>query len=176
MKHHGTPPASKDLSLIFAAYSAIVSLDLLLLLNYTFHLIIPMQNFWEFGWIFSFVFFGVPYIAPVLALFSSMLGSESLMKHVGNLNAIAICFNIPLVLGLSLWKEDDPIYAVTLFAMIFVKVIMSMLSAKVRMFMINPRYSSNKEKLKKILSRQMHKKKLFEEVLGKEAYAKLEDT
>ena len=158
MKHHGSPAASKDLSLIFALYSAVVALDLLLLLNYTFHIFIPIQNFYSFGWIFTFVYAGVPYISPILALISSFMGSEHLMKQVGNLNAITMCFNIPIVMVVSLLSNDDPIYAVTLSMMILVKVIMSMLSAKVRMFLVNPRYHSNKEKLTKILDRQKHKK------------------
>ena len=73
-----------------------------------------------------------------------------------------MCFNIPLTFILSLAQGDDPIYGITLLLMILVKVLMSMLSAKVRMFIINPRYSQNKEKLVKILDRQSHKKKLFE--------------
>jgi len=80
MKHHGTPPASKDLSIIFALYSAVVALDLLLLLNYTFHIFIPMNSYYSFGWIFVLVFPGVPYISPILALISAFMGSEHLMK------------------------------------------------------------------------------------------------
>ena len=52
--------------------------------------------------------------------------------------------------------------------MIWVKVALSAVSAKVCQNLINPRYSKNQEKLKKILKRQKMKILKRDEILGKD--------
>ena len=59
------------------------------------------------------------------------------------MNSMMICFNIPLTVAFMWWYGDDPIYYLLLSTMVFVKVCLSVVSAKVRMYLINPRYSKN---------------------------------
>jgi len=104
------------------------------------------------GWPFLFVYLGVPYISPLLAIVSAWTASYNLIKTMGNLNAIMIMFNIPLTVLLS-WKNgEDPIYYLVLFLMMAMKVMISVLSSKVMHYMTNPRFCANDVKLKKILS------------------------
>jgi hypothetical protein len=58
--------------------------------------------------------------------------------------------------------------------MIFIKVAISGISAKVLQNLINPRYAKNQEKLKTILSRQAMKVAKREEIIGKELSQQLE--
>lgn len=140
-KHHGSPPGSKDLSFVFAFFAACVALDFMLLINYTLHIMVPVSNFYSFGWVFMFIIFGVPYFSPLLAFVAALNGSPQLLQTVGNMNSLMICVNIPLTLVVSYIKNDDPVYFLQLLMMVAVKVFVSQSSAKVRMFLINPRYS-----------------------------------
>jgi hypothetical protein len=153
MKHHGSPTKTKDLNRVFALFAAVLTVDILLLINFTLHIFIPVTNFYHFGWLFFFVFFGIPYFSPMIAVLASLSGSDQLLKTTGNMNSMMICFNIPLTIAFMFLHDDDPIYYLLLASMVFVKVCLSAVSAKVRMYLINPRYSKNQEKLSKILSR-----------------------
>jgi hypothetical protein len=84
------------------------------------------------------------------------------------MNSMMICFNIPLTVAFMWIHNDDPIYYLLLATIVFVKVCLSGASAKVRMYLINPRYSRNQEKLSKILIRQKDKLKIRDEILGEE--------
>lgn len=164
----------KDLNWVFTLYSAVLALDLMMLINFTMHIFTPAENYDKFGWAFLFVFFGVPYLAPFFAIIAAITGDSTLMKTMGNLNSIAIIFNIPLTMLLSIINGDDAVYLLLLTLMICSKIALSALGAKVRMYLINPRYSKNKVKLLKILSRQNHKLRLREQILGKEAVQQIE--
>lgn len=113
----------------------------------------PSVNFARFGWAFCLYPLGVPFIAPVIAFSAAFFGSQSLMKIMSNLNSYMILVNIPLVALVSSLKKDDPIYFLLLCFMVLVKMGLSATSAKVRQYLSNPRYSKNKEKLRKILKR-----------------------
>ena len=143
MKHHGSPTRSKDLYNIFALFAAVLTIDILLLINFTLHIFIPVSNFKEIGWPFFFVFFGIPYFSPMIAFFAALTGNDQLLKTTGNMNSMMICFNIPLTVGFMMWHKDDPIYYLLLSTIILIKVLLSALSAKVRIFLINPRYAKN---------------------------------
>mmetsp|Transcript_15273 Transcript_15273/g.25830 ORF Transcript_15273/g.25830 Transcript_15273/m.25830 type:complete len:309 (-) Transcript_15273:154-1080(-) len=174
MKHHGTPPGSNDLTIIFAFFAGVVAIDLMLLFSYSVHLLMPIENFYEFGWIFVFIFFGIPYFSPLMAFYGALSGSDQVLKTVGNMNSIMITVNIPLTVALSYYKGEDPVYYLNLMVMVAMKVFLSAVSAKVRMYLINPRYSKNKEKLQKVILRQSHKKKIQQQILGNETVAQLD--
>lgn len=59
------------------------------------------------------------------------------------MNALMIQFNIPVTVVFSLFAGEDYVYYLVLAFMVFVKVALSALSAKVRMYLINPRYQRN---------------------------------
>jgi hypothetical protein len=80
------------------------------------------------------------------------------------MNSMMICFNIPLTVYLSWIKKDDIVYLLILAGMVAIKILISGISAKVRMYLINPRYSKNREKLDKILTRQNTKLKIRDEI------------
>jgi len=75
MKSHGAPPNTKDLSLYFMIYSTILAIDILLLINFTFHMFIGRDHFKNFGWVFMFVLFGVPYFSPLFAIMGAFTGN-----------------------------------------------------------------------------------------------------
>lgn len=73
---------------------------------------------------------------------------------------------MPATILLSIAFGEDVVYYLLLCFMVFVKVALSAVSAKVRMYLVNPRYQRNQEKLKKILQRQQGKIKTRDEILG----------
>jgi hypothetical protein len=154
MKHHGSPPGTKDLNWIFTLYSAVLALDIMMLINFTMHIFTPIENFEHFGWAFLFVFLGIPYLSVYFAMIAAILGSDIALKSTNNMNSMMMMFNIPITAVLSMWNQDDPVYLLLLSLMVCCKIALSALGAKVRMFLVNPRYSKNKLKLLKILSRQ----------------------
>jgi hypothetical protein len=153
MKHHGSPTKSKDFNSVFVLYSCLVAIDCMVLINYTLHIFLPFRHFQQFGWAFFWFYFGVPYFSPILALLSAYTGNLEMMKTMGNMNSLMIMFNIPLTIFVSVLCKEDPIYYLALIFMVMLKVLISGLSAKVRHFMINPRFQSNEVKLVKILNR-----------------------
>ena len=54
MKHFGSPTKSNDLNMVFALFAAVLTLDIMLLVNYTYHIFMPKDNFNQFGWAFFF--------------------------------------------------------------------------------------------------------------------------
>ena len=79
MKHHGSPTNTKDLNVIFALFAGVLTVDILLLINFTLHIFLPVTNFYEFGWAFFFVFFGIPYFSPIIALIAALTGNNHLL-------------------------------------------------------------------------------------------------
>lgn len=80
MKHFGSPTRSNDLNIVFALFAATLSMDIMVIVNYTYHLFLPMSNFTSFGWAFFFVWFGIPYLSPLIAFIAAFVGSDSLLK------------------------------------------------------------------------------------------------
>jgi len=109
-KHHGSPPATKDLNSFFILYACILAIDILLLVGFTYHCFTPTAHFQTFGWAFMFLHFGVPFFAPLCAMLSVCFGSQSLMKTSGNLNSMMMLFNIPITIILLIINDDDLIY------------------------------------------------------------------
>ena len=101
MKHHGKPASENTLTFFFVLFAAVLSVDILLLINFTFHIFLPVTNFYNFGWAFFFVYGGVPYLSPILAIISAVKGSPHLLKQVGNFNSLEIMVNIPLTIFLA---------------------------------------------------------------------------
>lgn len=153
MKHQGSPPGMKDLNWLFTLYSAVLALDIMMLVNFTMHIFTPQENFKLFGWAFMFVFFAIPYLSPYFAVLAAMSGDDAALQSTTNMNSLVITVNIPITAALSMWNQDDPVYLLLLSLMVAAKVALSALGAKLRMFLVNPRYSKNKLKLLKILDR-----------------------
>jgi hypothetical protein len=174
VKHHGKPPGSTNLTPFFVAFAAVLSIDIMLLINFTFHLFLPVSNMHKFGWVFCCLYFGVPYLSPIIAVAASITGDPQLLKQTGNLNSLEITVNIPLTIAASMYYDDDPVFILFLVLMIWFKVALSGVSAKVCQNLINPRYAKNQVKLKKILKRQKEKMRKREEILGKEASNQIE--
>lgn len=121
-----------------------------------------------------FVFFAIPYFSAYFAIIAAILGSDTALKATNNMNSMMIMFNIPITAFLSMWNQDDPVYLLLLSLMVCCKIALSALGAKVRMYLVNPRYSKNKLHLLKILSRQNKKLLIREQILGKETVLQLE--
>jgi len=149
MNHHGSPTASKDLNSYFIFYSIVLSLDITVLINFTFHCFL-FGNFSKFGWVFVFVLAGVPYYAPIFAIVSAFTGDANLLRITGNMNSMSICFNYFLSFLAMLFLHDDAEYLLMIVFMVLVKSVLSFLSAKIRMYLQNPRYGQNESALRKI--------------------------
>jgi hypothetical protein len=160
MKHHGSPTKAKDFNLVFIMYSALIAIDAMVLFDYTMHIFIPVKHYEQFGWAFIWFYFGVPYFSLLLAVVSAYTGSHELMKLMGNMNSIMIVFNIPFTILVSAMNGEDPLYYLVLLFMVVLKVLISGLSAKIRHFIVNPRFQANATKLEKILNKQQQKKEL----------------
>lgn len=174
MKHFGSPTSTRDLNIVFALFAAILTMDIMLLVNYTYHIFMPAKNFYEFGWAFFFLWPLIPYLSPLIAFVGAFTGSNKLLKVAGSMNSMMIQFNIPATIIMSIASGEDVIYYLLLTFMVFIKVLLSAVSAKVRMYLVNPRYQRNQDKLQKILQRQQGKIKTRDEILGSDT-AKLID-
>jgi hypothetical protein len=143
MKHSGSPPSANDLTWFFFFYSFMMAIDIMLLIGFTFHCFLPYKNFVSFGWAFMFLIAGVPYLSPILAYLSMLKGSPSLMRTSTNLNNSVILFNIPFTIGLLILNDDDVLYIRMLVLMVLVKSILSWVTAVIRQYLTNPRYTRN---------------------------------
>jgi len=168
MKSHGAPPNTKDLSSYFMFYACMLALDILLLVNFTFHIFIKPSNFKSFGWAFTLVLFGVPYLSPIFAFLAALTGNQNMLKLTGNMNSMTIVFNIPLTALMCVWNNDDVLYLLMLAVMLVTKSVLSLITAKIRMYLSNPRFASNNSKLIKILRRQRKRMEVRDDILGKE--------
>lgn len=81
------------------------------------------------------------------------------------MNLCLLLFNYPATLAIMIWKKEQLFYEMLMVALIVNKVLISALNAKVRSYLLNPYYSSNKSLLVKEFDE--FKKKM------KEHYAKL---
>ena len=140
MKHFGSPTRTNDLNIVFALFAAVLTMDIMLLVNYTYHIFLPKQNFDQFGWAFCFLWPLIPYLSPLIAFVGAFLGSNNLLKMAGSMNSLMIQFNVPACILLSFVNNEDVIYYLLLAFMVFIKVALSAVSAKVRMYLVNPRY------------------------------------
>ena len=70
---------------------------------------------------------------------------------MGHMNSICITVNIPIVFLVSIYNDEDPAYYLILMLMVCTKILVNIVSSRVRQYIINPRYEFNKSKLTKIL-------------------------
>lgn len=168
IKNHGSQPKDKDFNNWLLLYSFLLAIDFMILFHYTLHIFVPFDNFAKFGWIFFFIYWMVPYYSPILAFLGAIYANEGFLKIMGHMNSICITVNIPLVFLLSIYNDEDPSYHLVLMLMVAVKILVNIVSSRVRQYIINPRYESNKTKLTKILQRQKTKLRKREEILGKD--------
>jgi len=111
----------------------VLTFDLMVLIDFFMHLLIPVTNFYKFGWAFCFVYFGIPFIAPFMAFYGALRGSVPALKALGNVNSCIILYNIPLTIFLT-WinhDHDTPYNILVLVFMVAIKIGMSGVSAKV---------------------------------------------
>jgi hypothetical protein len=150
-------------------FSLLISLDYFFLFSISLDIFSPVEgyeNFNDFGWIFFLVYFGSPYIAPVLGVIAAMRKSEELMRLMVNLNAITVVFNVQLSILGCLIRRSDPVYILTFLLYALMKISISIVSGKVRHYIQNPNFKSNYDKLVKIMRIQKEKKKQLEMALG----------
>ena len=131
INHHGSPTVQKDLSYYFALYSVLLAFDVTVLINFTLHIFAKGDNFPNFGWVFFFILFGVPYFSPLFAIFAAVQGSNGWLKLSGNMNSMCVCFNIPLTAFACIATGDDSFYLIILAMMMVIKCGLSALSAKI---------------------------------------------
>ena len=146
--------------------SFITALDIILLMNFTFHISFPPSNYSTFGWAFVFMPPFIPYMSPVAAIAACASGEIGYFRTVNNLNAVTVLFNIPFTMLFAMSSHDDPVFIFILLLMILVKAAFSAISAKISHHLDNPKYFSNHDKLKKIFQRQRVRIEKRNEVLG----------
>lgn len=134
-------------------YSIIFAVDITCLINFSFHCFLNSKNFSSFGWVFTFILFGVPFFAPLFAIISAFTGSESWLRLSGNMNSMCVCVNYPVTFLVCLITHDDPMYLVMIVFMLVVKCCLSAITAKIRMYLNNPRFAQNNATLTKIMTR-----------------------
>lgn len=154
---------------MFMIYSIVVALDITNLINFTHHIFRSGDdNFENFGWVFFFVLFGVPYLSPLFAFWAALKGSPKWLKITGSMNSMCVCFNCPLTLLACVISRDDPYYLVFIVWMMIVKCLLSFISGKIRMYLYNPRYGENIFIIKDIYNSQLRKRNKQIEILGAE--------
>ena len=140
VNRHGSPTDSKDLSSFFMLYSVVLAIDVIILISFSFHAFFNQRNLYHFGIAFCF-FFCLPYFTPLVATIAACCGSVSMLKLTGEMIAVTICINYPATFVLCIVNGDDPIYLITIALMLFIKMCLSILTAKIRTYLTNPRYS-----------------------------------
>ena len=145
IKQYGSPTSSKDINMYIFLYSLLVSIDFVLLFSYTMHILTPASNYFDYNlWVFIWIYFAVPYVPPVLAISSAFNGKVSTLKTMSAFNSIMILVNIPLAAMVTIFSEDDPIFLPHLLFIIFSKFFISVTSAKLVCFFVNPNFTKNK--------------------------------
>lgn len=173
VRQTGSHPNVKDLTPWFVTYSAVMSLDFLMLINYSLHVFIPATNFQRFGWAFVVWVTGAPYIAPILGFCAAFQGDVRMMQVASKFHSYTIVFNIPLSAVISYFARDDPVFFLELAAMVLIKMALSATSSKIRQYLLNPRFASNNIKLMKIMTKQGEKIQKRQEILGKQTLQQL---
>lgn len=140
INRHGSPPDSKDLSTFFMAYAVVLAVDAAVLISFCFHAFFNRRNITHLGIAFS-AFWGLPYLTPLVATCAACKGSASLLKLTGEMIAVTVALNYPVTFILCLVNGDDPIYLITMALMLVCKIILSYLTAKIRVYLSNPRFS-----------------------------------
>ena len=112
--------------------------------------------------------FGVPYLSPVFAFLAALTGNQNMLKLTGNMNSMTIVFNIPLTAVMCWFNDYDVLYLLMLAVMLVTKSVLSLITAKIRMYLSNPRFAANNSKLIKILRRQRKRMEVRDDILGKE--------
>ena len=128
INHMGTPSYRKDLTCTFILYSILMSFDITLLVNFTFHCFAE-DNFYRFGFIFFFILFGVPFFSAIFHLVAAVTGKDSMLRAAGNMNSMLISINYPLTLVALIVMGDAVEYKVMLVLMTMNKCALSFLTA-----------------------------------------------
>lgn len=157
----------------FVLFSALIALDLMLLINYSLHIFMPLFNFQKIGWAYVVYVFGAPYLSPLIAISGAFAGSVRLLKYSSYMSSMTILANIPLSVIVGVFVGEDPVYWLLFCFIIIIKMGQSATGAKIRQYLANPRYKKNKEKLRKITKKQNEKMLKSEEILGRDTLQNL---
>ena len=135
-KYHGEPPDRKDFNMLLLAFSILLTLDFMMMINFLVEIVSPTKNgessYTNWGWAFIFVYFGLPIVAPLLGFFSALWKDVNLMKELSNINALMMVFNIPLSILSCLSSQADPTFILLFGFFMIVKMAMSIVSGKIR--------------------------------------------
>lgn len=163
--HTGSPTQSRDLRITMFIYCLVCALDVAMLSNFTFHCL-QGNNFKHFGFAFFFIYTGVAYFSPLLHILSAFSGSDNILRMAGNMNSMMLTINYPLTFIFMCINSDIAEFKVLLIVMIAVKMILSMMTSKIRTFLKNPRYGTNEYKLRIVMAHQLKKRKFQTSILG----------
>ena len=140
VNRHGSPTDSKDLSSFFMLYSVILAVDVIVLISFSFHAFFNQRNLYHFGIAFCY-YFCLPYVTPLVATLAACKGSVSLLKLTGEMIAATMLVNYPATMILCIVNGDDPIHLITIALMLVIKMCLCYLTAKIRVYLTNPRFS-----------------------------------
>jgi hypothetical protein len=76
----------------------------------------------------------------------------------GNMNTMVMSFNYPITFFFMCVNSDISEYKLLIVLMYAVKVGLSVMTAKIRHYLRNPRYGSNEYQLRLIMARQLKKR------------------
>jgi hypothetical protein len=122
LKQNGSPAEHKDLTMYFVLFSALIALDLMLLINYSLHIFMPLFNFQRIGWAYVVYVFGAPYLSPLIAISGAFGGSVRLLKYSSYMSSMTILANIPLSVIIGIFVGEDPVYWLLFCFIIIIKM------------------------------------------------------
>ena len=165
INHMGSPTASRDLKFTMFMYCLVLSFDVAMLSNFTFHCF-NGHNFEHFGFAFFFLPLLVPYFSPFLHIVSAFTGNDNILRMAGNMNTMTVCINYPLTFFFMCCYSDIAEFKILLVMMLSSKITLSYLTAQIRQYLRNPRYGSNEYQLRLIMARQLKKRQAQTKILG----------
>ena len=159
-KHQGYLSANRDFTGTLILYSSILSLDLMITVNVFLEIFFTPNNdnYSSFGWVFINVYFGLPFFSPILHYVGAFTNDSDLLLEATNFNACLNTVNIPLSIFAILISGGDPAYILVLIYMMLIKMGLSVINGKVRMYIKNPRFAANKKRLARIMGFQERRK------------------
>jgi len=109
-KHIGKPPGSSGLYTIFLMFSALLSIDLIILVALIMHIFSPITNLNTIGIAFLLIYPFTSVLAPLSGALACLSGDARFLKFHSACNAACVLVTYPVTLAVQIYFRDEVPY------------------------------------------------------------------